>query len=136
MPDLIATRYPALDSARQAWRQGSDVRALGGLPVDGVALLRLDASGGAAVIADADPRLSAFYGRPLGGEAAQELAPDSDIAAEAELAVESGHELLVEDTVNLGDGPVRMARLYLPLKPGPDADEVVCVVMLIATSAD
>lgn len=129
MLDLIATRYPALQTARQAWRRGEDQGALTALNADGVARLRLTPDDGVVII-EADPRLEALYGRSLNGAAADLLSPAADVAKEATAAADAGGELLVEDTVVLPNGAVRMARLYLPLAPAlTEADVLVLVVV-------
>lgn len=126
MADLLAIRYPALAAAREAWRCNPEVGALETLPGDGAVRLSLSDTGNVDVIA-CEPRLTALVGRPIAEAGVATLG--KGVLTELQIALQSGRELLIEDTLGLAAGMARVAKLYLPVGLG-DYEAVLVVSML------
>lgn len=75
-----------------------------------------------------------LYGAALAGESIGRLTPSrEDAENEAAIVLASGRTLMMEDQVQLPDGPTRVARLYLPFADAGGG--VTGIVIGIARSA-
>lgn len=122
---LIEQRHPILGAVLRAWQEDcADPAELQEALAPYVA--RLGREDGAWRIDSSGAAVDALYGKSLAGAPVTGLTPGSDDGEnEADVALESGRPLLVEQDIDLPDGKQRVIRLYLPLTGACAADDAV-----------
>lgn len=137
----MADRHPVLGRLYRVWLARCDGAAI---PLaeniterladldDVIAVIRRPAdSDGVVKIERSGKIVDRIYGVALTGEPLSRLTPSSEDAEnEAAIVFASGRTLMMEDQVQLPDGPARVARLYLPF--ADDTGRVAGIVIGIA----
>lgn len=137
----MADRHPVLGRLYRVWLARCDGAAmpqaeniterLADLDDVIVVIRRSAESGGTLRIEHSGKIVDRLYGVALTGEPVARLTPfREDAENEAALVFASGRTLMMEDQVQLPDGPARVARLYLPF--ADDAGRVGGIVIGIA----
>lgn len=138
---LMADRHPALGRLYRVWLARGDgaampqaeniIGCLADLDDVIVVIRRPAESDGAVKIERSGKVVDQLYGAALAGESVGRLTPSRDDAEnEAAIVFASGRTLMMEDQVQLSDGPARIARLYLPF--ADDAGRVAGIVIGVA----
>lgn len=99
-----------------------------------VVIRRSAESDGVARIERSGKAVDRLYGAALAGAEVGRLTPSrEDAENETAIVFDSGRTLMMEDQVQLPDGPARIARLYLPFA-GADGRTAGIVVGIVKVS--
>lgn len=140
----MADRHPVLGRLYRVWLARCDGAAM---PLaenvterladldDVIAVIRRPADSGETMkIERSGKAVDRLYGVALTGEPLSRLTPSREHAEnEAAVVFASGRTLMMEDRVQLPDGPARIARLYLPF--ADDTGRVAGILIGIAVAA-